>query len=88
MASLCSFAKEVSLIWMLSSKDCDVIDCPTAKANLRGIVLNVALSDLHGLNLLWHGFFSYMTIEVSAYMYLPDMFIDWCQRALMINVYV
>lgn len=48
----------------------------------------MALSDLHGLNLLLHDLFSYMTVELSTYMYLPDMFVDRCQSALMINVYV
>ena len=88
VASLCSSAKEVSLIWILSSIDCDVLDCSTEKANLRAIMLNVAFSDLHGLNLLWHGFFSCMTTEVSTYMYLSDMFVNRCQSALMINAYV
>lgn len=78
----------MSLVWILSSIDCDVLDCSTEKANLRDIILNMALPDLHGLNLLWHGFFSYMTIGVSTYMYLSDMFVNRCQPALMINVYV
>lgn len=88
VACLCSSAKEVSLIWILSSIDCDVFDCSTEKANLRGIILNVACSHLHGLNLLQHGFFSYITVQVSTYTYLSDMFVSRCQPALMINVYV
>lgn len=51
-------------------------------------MLNVAFSHLHGLNLLWHGFFSYMTIEMSTFMYLSDMFLNRCRSAFMINVYV
>lgn len=77
----------MSVIWLLSSVNHDVINCSTKK-NLRGIMLNVPFSDLHYLNLLRHGFFSYMTIEVSTYMYLSDTFVNRCQSVLMISVYV
>lgn len=51
-------------------------------------MLNGALSGLHGLNSLWHGFFNYMTIEVSTYVYLSDMFVSKCQSVIIISMYV
>lgn len=54
------------MIWRLSSMNCAVPDCYTEEKKKKiGIMLHVALSNIHAVHLICHGSFIYLIIDVS-----------------------